>query len=210
MARALRRRGRPNPSTERRKQPRQRRSAATVEALVEAAARILADEGAAALTTNRVAKRAGVSIGSLYQYFPNRFALLRALVEREHRRALAARPAAIDDPSLPLATRMRAVVDWHCDVHGSPVARGLRELVASAVPAPLRARYAASRARRVRATVGALVSSLPGRDPARAAFVVDVCLDALADVAAARRPSWLRDAALREEIALLLTRYLEA
>ena len=74
---------RETPSLEARKQPAQRRSANTVEAILEAAARILETEGLAACSTNAVAQRAGVSIGSLYQYFPNRDALTVALIERE-------------------------------------------------------------------------------------------------------------------------------
>lgn len=66
-----------------RKAPRQRRSVATVDAIVEAAARVLERDGFDGYTTNAVAALAGVSIGSLYQYFPNRDALTAALVERE-------------------------------------------------------------------------------------------------------------------------------
>ena len=66
-----------------RKLPLQARSAQTVEAVLEAAARILETQGLAACTTNAVAERAGVSVGSLYQYFPNRDALTVALIERE-------------------------------------------------------------------------------------------------------------------------------
>jgi AcrR family transcriptional regulator len=66
-----------------RKAPLQARSANTVEAILEAAARILETRGLVACTTNAVAQRAGVSIGSLYQYFPNRDALTAALIERE-------------------------------------------------------------------------------------------------------------------------------
>lgn len=65
-----------------RKTPRQGRSRATVEAILEAAARILEAEGLAGLTTNRTADRAGVSIGSLYQYYPSRDAILAELVRR--------------------------------------------------------------------------------------------------------------------------------
>ena len=64
-----------------RKQPRQPRAQATTDAIVEAAARIL--ESGEALTTNRTAEVAGVSIGSLYQYFPNKEAVLAALIRRE-------------------------------------------------------------------------------------------------------------------------------
>ncbi|WP_322012078.1 TetR/AcrR family transcriptional regulator [Paraburkholderia sp. J12] len=66
-----------------RKQPTQRRAAATVDAILEAAARILETSGLPGYTTNAVAERAGVSVGSLYQYFPNRDALTAALIERE-------------------------------------------------------------------------------------------------------------------------------
>jgi len=63
-----------------RKSPVQARSAATVEAILEAAARILESEGLDGYTTNAIAKRAGVSVGSLYQYFPNKDAITAALV----------------------------------------------------------------------------------------------------------------------------------
>lgn len=66
-----------------RKRPRQARSADTVAVIVEGAARILEAEGLAGFTTNRVAERAGVSIGSLYQYFPSKAALIGALIVRE-------------------------------------------------------------------------------------------------------------------------------
>jgi AcrR family transcriptional regulator len=65
-----------------RKQPVQPRAQATVEAILSAAAGILERDGPARLTTNAVAAQAGVSIGSLYQYFPNKQALTAALIER--------------------------------------------------------------------------------------------------------------------------------
>jgi len=65
-----------------RKQPRQGRSRAMVDAMLEAAARILAAGGYPALNTNKVAEVAGVSVGSVYQYFPNKEALVGALRER--------------------------------------------------------------------------------------------------------------------------------
>ena len=69
-------------SAEPRKQPRQRRSAETVARILDAAARILDERGYRATTTNHVAEEAGVSIGSLYQYFPNKDALLVVLAEQ--------------------------------------------------------------------------------------------------------------------------------
>ncbi|WOK17158.1 helix-turn-helix domain-containing protein [Rhodopseudomonas sp. BAL398] len=65
-----------------RKIPRQARSRATVEVILDATALLLVDEGFEQTTTNRIAERAGVSIGSLYQYFPNREAVVGAVAQR--------------------------------------------------------------------------------------------------------------------------------
>jgi AcrR family transcriptional regulator len=65
-----------------RKQPRQERARATVEAILEAAAQVFERHGYAAGTTNRIAERAGVSIGSLYEYFPSKDAIVMELSRR--------------------------------------------------------------------------------------------------------------------------------
>lgn len=69
-----------------RKEPTQARARETVAVMLEAAAQVLEAEGRAAFNTNAVAERAGVSIGSLYQYFPGKDALLIALMKREKQR----------------------------------------------------------------------------------------------------------------------------
>ena len=71
------------PQLKPRKSPSQPRSAHTVAAILEGAAHILEDLGLAGYTTNAIAARAGVSIGSLYQYFPSKDAVTLALIERE-------------------------------------------------------------------------------------------------------------------------------
>lgn len=65
-----------------RKKPRQRRSRVTVESIFEATIQVLLANGLDAITTTQIAERAGVGVGSLYQYFPNKNALLAALVQR--------------------------------------------------------------------------------------------------------------------------------
>ena len=65
-----------------RKRPQQARSKATVDTILDAAARVLRERGYDDATTNRIAEVAGVSVGSLYQYFPNKESLVRALIER--------------------------------------------------------------------------------------------------------------------------------
>lgn len=69
-----------------RKRPLQDRSRTTVEAILDATAQVLVQDGYDRASTNRVAERAGVSIGSLYQYFPNKEALVGELVDRFSRR----------------------------------------------------------------------------------------------------------------------------
>jgi AcrR family transcriptional regulator len=71
-----------NPSLRQRKQPLQARSEATVAALLEASIQVLLAVGYRRLTTTRVAERAGVSVGTLYQYFPNRQALIAAVLRQ--------------------------------------------------------------------------------------------------------------------------------
>lgn len=70
------------PATKPRKEPTQARAQATVEAILAATKKVLVRDGYEAASTNRVAEVAGVSIGSLYQYFPSKASLLSALIER--------------------------------------------------------------------------------------------------------------------------------
>ena len=79
------------PKPNQRRSPRQARSRATWNAIVEASAQILEREGPEGLTTNDVAERAGVSIGTLYQYFPDKQAILIAAARRELTRSPPAR-----------------------------------------------------------------------------------------------------------------------
>ena len=65
-----------------RRLPRQQRSQALFDAILEATAQVLVEHGYAGANTNLIAERAGVSVGSLYQYFPNKDALVAALHER--------------------------------------------------------------------------------------------------------------------------------
>lgn len=82
-----------------RKAPRQRRSAHTVDAILEAAALVLEEGGLEGFNTNAIARRAGASIGTLYQYFPSKDALTLALLLREEAKAHAEAAAAAALPS---------------------------------------------------------------------------------------------------------------
>lgn len=105
------------PLTNPRKHASQERSRATVDALVEATARILVREGFDKASTNRIAEVAGVSVGSLYQYFPSKEALVAAVIER-HRQEIT-----------------HAVRGELSTAAKQPLAQGVRTLVAVAVKA---------------------------------------------------------------------------
>jgi AcrR family transcriptional regulator len=102
--------GRRNPRISSRKQPKQARSAALVAAILDAAAQVLAKEGAQRFTTARVAERAGVSVGSLYQYFPNKAAILFRLQSDEWRQTNALLCGILEDVQRPPLERLRIAV----------------------------------------------------------------------------------------------------
>jgi AcrR family transcriptional regulator len=101
-----------------RKSASQKRSRAMVETLLDATARVLTREGYDRASTNRIAETAGVSVGSLYQYFPNKEALVAALVARHNRELLElVRDAVKKVASFDLATAMRELVRAAVDAH---------------------------------------------------------------------------------------------
>jgi AcrR family transcriptional regulator len=93
-----------------RKAPKQARSSDLVAAVLEAAVQVLATEGAQRFTTSRVAEKAGVSVGSLYQYFPNKAAILFRLQSDEWRRTTAMLTAILADTARPPLDRLRSLV----------------------------------------------------------------------------------------------------
>ena len=103
------------PLTKPRKEASQERSRATVDALIDATARILVREGFDKASTNRIAEVAGVSVGSLYQYFPSKEALVAAVIER-HQQEI-----------------MQLVRSELAEVANQPIEQGVRTLVAVAI-----------------------------------------------------------------------------
>ncbi|MYZ45595.1 TetR/AcrR family transcriptional regulator [Schauerella aestuarii] len=105
----------PNPSLEPRKAPRQARSQATHDAILQAATQLLSCDGLKGFNTNAIAARAGTSVGSLYQYFPNKDALMLALIHRQKMRMLndmaqAIRAAPHDDLEAAVRILIGAVI----------------------------------------------------------------------------------------------------
>ncbi|HET7543102.1 MAG TPA: TetR/AcrR family transcriptional regulator [Polyangiaceae bacterium] len=100
-----------NHATEPRKQPRQARSVATVSAVLEGVAQVLETEGYEKMTTTRVAERAGTSVGTLYQYFPSKEALLVAAMEAKMAQVDRALSKIFELPATaPLAEHVRVMI----------------------------------------------------------------------------------------------------
>jgi AcrR family transcriptional regulator len=109
----------PRPQTSPRKEPRQERAKATVDAILAAAARVLVKEGYDHASTNRIADAAGVSVGSLYQYFPSKEALVAALLEQHVHEMMQfmERKAAATTLHAPLREVVREVVEAMVEAH---------------------------------------------------------------------------------------------
>jgi len=112
-----------------RKEPTQARSTALVATILEAAVQVLAQDGAPRFTTARVAERAGVSVGSLYQYFPNKAAILFRLQRDEWRQTAALLRGTLGDVRRPPRDRLHALVHafLHSECEEAPVRVALKD-----------------------------------------------------------------------------------
>jgi AcrR family transcriptional regulator len=115
-----------------RKQPQQARSAELVATILEAAVQVLAKEGAQRFTTARVAEKAGVSIGSLYQYFPNKAAILFRLQSDEWRQTSELLGGILEDAEQPPLMRLRTLV--HAFIRSECEEAAMRVALNDAVP----------------------------------------------------------------------------
>ncbi|MDQ3367526.1 MAG: TetR/AcrR family transcriptional regulator [Myxococcota bacterium] len=194
-----------------RKRPRQDRSKATVDTLLAATARVLVKQGFDGLTTNAVAEAAGVSIGSLYQYYPNKEALVAALIEQHIDEMNAAILSELTRVAqLPMPQAIRAVIELTIRAHS--IEPELHRVLTEQVPRVgrmARLREADGICRRMVAGVLATrKDELAIADPDTAAFVIVASIEAITHRAALFAPERLRDPRLIDEAVALVTRYL--
>jgi AcrR family transcriptional regulator len=193
-----------------RRRPQQQRSREIVEAILEAGRRLLAEGGVAALTTNRIAERAGVSVGSLYRYFPNKEAVVAAICDAATRSDVEEVRAALHTPleEQPLREWLASLVDYQLERHrrllelGSEVYRGQHEDFS------LAGRMGAQEVeRRIREVLERHRAELRVRDLDEAAFLVARGISAIVRRALQERPEKLESPAFREALVELLLRY---
>ncbi len=199
-----------NPSQVR-KTPRQRRSAETVEAILTAAAHILEKEGFDAATTNRVAVKAGVCIGSLYQYFPNKESLVRALNDRHTKEILdLLRKRFGELQEAPLKNSVRAIVQTMVEVHR--VNPALHRVLVNVVPGI----GGLAETRVVEDAAAALLTQflkarraeLQPLNPELSAFMLVHAVEALTHAAVLERPELLKGEAFVDEASRMILGYL--
>ena len=189
-----------------RKQPRQQRARETVDAILVAAAHILKTQGLEQTTTNRIAEVAGVSIGSLYQYFPNKHSVIAALRERHSDwfngclRAEAARMA-----ELPFRPAARAAVELVIALHLADVE--LHNALSG--PRAIGPHVELHFRRLMQAKLEERGEELRPCDPEMASFIAIRALEAVVHGAALDEPERLSDPRVAEEVTELLARYLE-
>jgi AcrR family transcriptional regulator len=195
-----------------RRRPRQRRARQTVEAVLDAVAKILKREGVTAVTTNRIAEVAGVSIGSVYQYFPDKRAIFVALHQRhieEIDRLVETK--LVENASSSLEKLIRAMVEAMIDAHTPDPA--LYELMLTEVPHRMEGTrdFAVRLHGAFRLAISARAHELrKGRDLDKVVFVVTHMVESLSHGAVLRRPPGLSLADAKEEVVRAVLAYLRA
>jgi AcrR family transcriptional regulator len=195
-----------------RKKPQQARAQETVRAILEATVQILDREGLDAATTTRIAEVAGVSIGSLYQYFSHRDAILTALQDREFERTLAMMQRVLADanlgeaPEKTVAEALRSLAELYMTspgLHRVLAIEGLRVAKAEHVHA-----FDLRVIDLVRHFLSATDAPIARRNLEAAAFIVYQSVRATMLAYLLERPPGLDAKGLTEELAELVTGYL--
>ena len=195
-----------------RKTPVQTRAAVTVEAISGATIQVLLSQGADRLTTTRVAERAGVSVGTLYQYYPNKESLLFAVLEDHLDKVTAAVETACEQAShKPLSEMIRTVVEAFVDakMERTDISVALYQIAAN-VGGPALVKKAGQRQRKA---LEAMFQTAPDTESQPDRFAIDMMCSAMAGamrsvLEAGPSPAMVRK--LREHLVLLCQSYMAA
>ena len=192
-----------------RKAPLQQRSRVTVDTIVEAATRVLVRRGWARFTTNEIAEVAGVSVGSLYQYFPDKLAIAEAIRQRHLDEVLVALAGPGEEEPATLDRRVARFVDGVIAAHS--IDQVLHRVLVDEVPLAPRSAYPEFEAeyqRRYRALVAESAGPDPDADGDTAARMLSSAVEGA--VHAAARRGDLETPAMRTELVRLVLAYLRA
>jgi AcrR family transcriptional regulator len=177
-----------NPVISPRKKPRQARSTQLVDDILEAALRVLMREGGARFTTVMVAREAGVSVGSLYQYFPNKAALLFRLQADEWIETWSEIEAILDDEAhTPRERLSRAVFAFFRSERQEAALRAALDAIGATFRDAPEAHQLSERvSRKMRAFVDAVIPDVPRESRHAAADVIRTSMGAVAELITTR------------------------
>lgn len=203
-----------------RKRPQQDRSRVTVDAILEATTHILTEEGYENANTNRIAERAGVSIGSLYQYFPNKESLMAALAEQHSNEIaelvesqlthLVHAPLEIAIPEL-----VKAIIAVHA------INPHLHQVLSEEIPRSERLQQRQHAEERIKRLLRAYLSQWQDSPVAklrdrvqpenldRTVFILSRTVESLCHAAVIEHPNFIEDSKFEQEVAELLLLYLQ-
>lgn len=198
------------PKKSNRRLPKQRRARQTVDAVLDAVVRVLKREAFKAVTTNRIAEVAGVSIGSVYQYFPDKQAIFVALHQRHIEQIdRLVETRLIEHAASSLDELMRAMIEAMVDAHSCDPE--LYELLATEVPhrADGSRDFAARLHGAFRLAIASRAHQLKkNRDLDKLVFMVTNMVESLSHAALFRRPPRLSLAAAKAEVVRAVLAYL--
>jgi AcrR family transcriptional regulator len=196
------------PSATPRKLPKQERSQATVEAILTATTHILTKEGYDQFNTNRVAELAGVSIGSLYQYFPNKEALLFALAEDHANEMVQLVQCQLEDLNDTIPRVISQLVTAALAAHA--VNPDLHRVLNEQIPRSeqMRQLAEAKMERMLRSFLEKGCDLIEPKNLDLTVFIVGRTIEALTHGAVLDRPELLNNEQLEQEITMLLSSYL--
>lgn len=194
-----------------RKQPRQQRAKVTVDAILDATAQVLTSLGYDRASTNRIAARAGVSVGTLYQYFPSKEALVAALAQRHCGQMNDMLARYMDElADAPIEVTVRAFVRAMLAVHAHDPQ--LHSVLTEQIPRLAGMAFVHELNQVSQQLVAAYLSErqsqLMVKNVEIASFVLVTAVEAVAHLAVLERPEDLQGDALCEELCALVLRYL--
>lgn len=190
------------------KAPTQERSRQTVATILEACSRLLVSEGFYSITTDKIAKEAGVSIGSLYQFFGNKESVVQAVVKNvleEDKRIISERMRTISP--LPPEQRMKAIFELAVEV----VRRNseLRSKLSTIQYYVAEASYVSDMIQFFQEIIRYNLPPLPGRDMDKVSYVIVNAFIGMINTMSLDRPDYIHDSHITAEMAQLFHRYVD-
>jgi AcrR family transcriptional regulator len=201
----------PQKPTSSRKSPQQDRAKITVDAILVATAQILTQEGYDKASTNRIADRAGVSIGSLYQYFANKDALMVALIDQHEAEMVAMVESKLTNLNdAPIAVVLREIVSACIAAHA--VNPKLHQVLAEQVPRRGQLKPSSPAEDRITELLRAFLDrhqhQIHPQNLDLTVFILGCTVESLIHTAMMQQPQLLQNNQLEQEITALLLSYL--